>query len=273
MFDFNNSANAIQQNQSMLNSYFQNLQNQFTPGYKAESVQFNDIMGQTMGGAGGAKTQQNGIIFSQGQLFQTQCPTNLAVDGQGFFMVNDGFKTQYTRDGRFAFNNGTLTNTEGKKVMGYKLDAQGNVTSDPQPIELALDPSTKLYGGKYTGFHFDETGKMYGEQTLTDPTTGQSVTESVPLFQVSMASFANASGLKKTGTTTFAESENSGHAVVGVAGQGALGRVAAGSLELANVDFAQQAAAIGMAKQNYEANFAAFRAMDKLTQSAIGQVR
>ena len=65
MFDFNNSANAIQQNQTMLNSYFQNLQNQFTPGYKAESVQFNDIMGQTMGG-GGAKTQSNGIIFSQG---------------------------------------------------------------------------------------------------------------------------------------------------------------------------------------------------------------
>lgn len=273
MFDFNNSTNAIMQNQQMLNSHFQNLQNQFTPGYKAESVQFNDIMGQTMGGVGGAKSQTNGIIFSQGQIFQTQNPTNLAIDGQGFFMVNDGFQNHYTRDGRFAFDNGTLTSSDGKKVMGYKLDAQGNISSDPQPIELALDPNTKLYGGKYTGYHFDETGKMYGEETITDPTTGQSVTQSVPLFQVGVASFANASGLKKTGTTTFAETDNSGRAVVGVAGQGALGRVAPGSLELANVDFAQQAAAIGMAKQNYEANFAAFRAMDKLTQSAIGLVR
>ena len=115
MFDFNNSANAIQQNQTMLNSYFQNLQNQFTPGYKAETVQFNDIMGQTMGG-GGAKTQSSGIIFSQGQLFQTECATNLAIDGEGFFMVNDGNQTHYTLDGRFAFNNGMLTNSEGKNV-------------------------------------------------------------------------------------------------------------------------------------------------------------
>ncbi|MCR5662989.1 MAG: flagellar hook basal-body protein [bacterium] len=272
MFDFNSSANAIQNNQTMLNSYFQNLQNQFTPGYKAETVQFNDIMGQTMG-VGGAKSQQSGIIFSQGQLFQTENPTNLAIDGQGFFMVNDGNQTHYTRDGRFSFNNGMLTNTEGKNVMGYKLDAMGNVTSDPQPIELQMDPETHLYGGKYTGYHFDETGKLYGEQTITDPTTGQTVTESVPLYQVSVASFANASGLKKTGTTTFGKTENSGEAVVGVAGQGAMGRVAPGSLELANVDFAQQAAAIGMAKQNYEANFAAFKAMDKLTESAIGLVR
>lgn len=272
MFDFNSSANAIQNNQAMLNSHFQNLQNQFTPGYKAESVQFNDIMGQTMGG-GGAKTQQSGIIFSQGQLFQTENPTNLAIDGQGFFMVNDGNQTHYTRDGRFSFNNGMLTNTEGKNVMGYKLDPHGNVISDAQPIELQMDPTTKLYGGKYTGYHFDETGKLYGEQTITDPTTGQSVSESVPIAQVSVASFANASGLKKTGTTTFGKTEGSGDAVVGVAGQGAMGRIAPGSLELANVDFAQQAAAIGMAKQNYEANFAAFKAMDKLTESAIGLVR
>ena len=272
MFDFNSSANAIQNNQTMMNSYFQNIQNQFTPGYKAESVQFNDIMGQTMG-VGGAKSQSNGIIFTQGQLFQTETPTNLAIDGQGFFMVNDGNQTQYTRDGRFTFNNGILANVDGRAVMGYKLDEYGNICSDPQAIQLAIDPGTGLYGGRFTGYHFDETGKLYGEQTIADPTTGQTVKESVPLYQVSIATFANASGLRKTGTTSFGKTNASGDAVVGVAGQGAMGRIAPGSLELANVDFAQQSAAIGMAKQNYEANFAAFKAMDKLTESAIGIIR
>lgn len=271
MFDFNYQAAAIQQNQQMLNTYFQNLQNQFTPGYKAQAIQFNDIMSQAM--AGGAKKAQSGIIFSQGQIFQTQNPTNLAINGQGFFVVSDGFRTHYTRDGRFAFVNGVLTNPEGRKVMGFPLDSQGNISGEMKPIELSLDPQTKLYGGKYTGFHFDETGKLYGESTITDPTTGQTITTATPLYQTAVASFANPSGLRKTGTTSFGESEHSGSAVVGVAGQGALGQVVPGSLELANVDFAQQAAAIGMARQNYEANFAAFQAMDKLTKSAIGLIR
>ena len=69
------------------------------------------------------------------------------------------------------------------------------------------------------------------------------------------------------------QSKDSGDATLGVAGQGALGSIAPGSLELSNVDFMQEGAAIGMTKQNFEANMAAFKAMDKLTQSALGLVR
>lgn len=272
MFDQFGQANSMGQNQEMLKSYFENMKNQFTPGYKTETVQFNDIMSSTMHGHG-AKKKTTGILFTQGEIFKTQQPTNLAINGQGFFMVSDGFKTHYTRDGRFTFQDGQMKGSDGKALLGYPVDAQGNISGDAGPISLTMDPKTKLYGGKYTGFHFDETGKLYGEATITDPVTGQNVTSTTPLFQVSVASFANASSLKKTGNTTFEPSEDSGEPVVGVAGQGALGSVCPGSLELANVDFMQQGAAIGMAKQNFEANMAAFRAMDKLTQSALGLVR
>lgn len=271
MMDMYGQSNAMGQNQETLKSYFENMKNQFTPGYKAESVQFNDIMSST--GTHGAKTKKTGIIFTQGEIFKTQTSTNLAINGQGFFVLNDGNKTHYTRDGRFTFQDGNLKAADGKSVQGYPLDAQGNISGDSGAINLSMDPKTKLYGGKYTGFHFDETGKLYGEATSTDPVTGQSVTSSTPLYQVGVASFANASSLHKTGTTTFEESEDSGHAVVGVAGQGALGAVCPGSLELANVDFMQQGAAIGIAKQAFDANMAAFRAMDKLTQSALGLVK
>ena len=158
-------------------------------------------------------------------------------------------------------------------VQGFPVDSQGNISGEAGPINLSLDPNTNLYGGKYTNYSFDETGKLYGESTQTDPVTGQTSSSKTPIAQVAMASFANASSLKRTGTTSFEGSENSGKAVVGVAGQGALGSVHPGSLELSNVDFAQQGFAMVMTKQTYEANMAAFRAMDKLTQTALGLVR
>jgi len=272
MFDFNYSVSAIMQNQTMLNTYFNNMQNQFTPGYKAENVSFTDILGQQMAGKG-AKVKSSGIIFTQGQIFQTNVPTNLAVNGNGFFVVSDGLKNHYTRDGQFTWNQGYLCNPEGKKVLGYELDANGNMVGDAKPMQLPLDPQTGLYGGKYSNLRFDENGTLFGQMTETDPLTNQSTTKEVPVGQVAMASFANPSGLQKTGNTTFGETANSGKMVLGTAGQGTLGKLAPGSLEMSNVDFAQQAAAIGMAKQNYEANFAAFRAMDKMTESAIGLIR
>jgi flagellar hook protein FlgE len=271
MFDMDYQANAVQYVQERMNSNFANMQNQFTPGYKSEQVNFHDLMNGY--GGKGAMVQKKTIIFEQGQIVKTPNATDLAIEGNGFFVVNDGIKNHYTRDGRFTFKNGELVSPEGLKVMGYQLDNNGNITSEMQPINMNFDPQTKLYGGKYTGFHFDSTGKFYGERTTVDPLTGKAVSTSVPLYQAAVGSFANPSGLTKTGNTTFAESENSGSAVVGTAGQGALGRIHPNSLEMASVDFAQQAAAIGMAKQNYEANFAAYRAMDKLRQSAIGLVK
>ena len=106
-----------------------------------------------------------------------------------------------------------------------------------------------------------------------DPVTGEKTETQEPVSQVAMASFANPGSLDRSGTTSFVASENSGKPVEGVAGQGALGRVVPGSLELSNVDFAQQGFAMAMMKQTYEANLASFRAMDKLTQSALGLVR
>jgi flagellar hook protein FlgE len=270
MFDLTGASNAISQNSQSIGAYTENMRNQFTPGYKCESVQFSDVMNSTMRGAKKKNTQ---ILFTQGEIFKTQTPTNLAINGQGFFVINDGFKDNYTRDGRFSFQDGQLKSFDGKNVVGYPLDSQGNIAGDQGPINLSLDPNTNLYGGKYTSYSFDETGKLYGESTQTDPVTGQTSTSKTPIAQVAMASFANPSSLKRTSTTAFGESENSGKAVMGVAGQGALGGVAPGSLELSNVDFAQQGFGMAMMKQTYESNMAAFRAMDKLTQAALGLVR
>lgn len=273
MFDFNYQVSSIMQNQQMLNTYFNNMQNQFTPGYKAESISFADILGQQMAGRG-AKMRTQGIVFTQGQIYQDNNPTHMAINGQGFFAVSDGRQTHYTRDGQFQWGeDGSLQMADGKKVLGFELDNNGNIAGSAKPLKCQIDPSNGLFMGRYNSVTFDENGILYGEVTETNPVTNQSVTQKVPIAQVAMASFANAGGLQKSGNTTFVSTKNSGNVVMGVAGQGALGKVANGSLEMSNVDFAQQAAAIGMAKQNYEANFAAFRAMDKLTESALQLAR
>lgn len=271
MFDFHGAANSIQNTQTQLQSRFDNVANQFTPGYKAEVVEFNEIMSSKMGG--GAKTQETSISFEQGKIFKTQTKTNMAINGRGFFVVSDGTQKHYTRDGRFTWQDGALKDSFGKTVVGYPLDAQGNISGDEAQLSLSMDPNTKLYGGKYTGFQIDETGKVYGEAMMKDPVTGQEIKTTTPLYQVAVASFANASGLERSGTTSFQPSEKSGEVTMGVAGQGALGSVCPGSLELSNVDFMQEGAAIGMTKRNYEANMAAFKAMDTLTKSALGLVR
>lgn len=274
MFDYNNQTNAIMQNQQMMNTYFENLKNQFTPGYKAETVNFNDMMSASIEGSR-AKVRQNGILFTQGTIVPTQTPTDLAISGNGFFVVGNGNRPQLTRDGRFTFApDGSLKHSTGQAAMGYSVDEYGNaIAGQPQPVALSADPSSPQYMGRYTAFHFDETGKLYGELTTTDALTKQTVQTAVPLFQMAVASCANPSGLAKSGTTTFQATQSSGPAVYGTSGQGAMGIVRPQSLEMSNVDMAQQSAAIGQAKQNYEANFAAYKAMDNMTQSAIGLIK
>ena len=271
MFDQLGAANNISNNQTSLQSRFNNMKNQFTPGYKAEVVEFNDLMGTNSGG--GAKKKTATVSFEQGKIFKTQTATNMAINGRGFFVVSDGNQKHYTRDGRFTWQEGSLKDSFGKSVVGYPLDDQGNISGEEGNIELTMDPNTKLYGGKYTGFKMDETGKVFGESTMTDPTTGQQISTTTPLYQVAVASFTNAGSLGRSGTTSFQESEESGQATMGVAGQGALGSIATGSLELSNVDYLQEGAAIGMTKQNFQANMAAFKAMDSLTKSAMQLVR
>lgn len=274
MFDNNYQASNIMNNQQQLNTYFGNLQNQFTPGYKAEAVNFNDLMGGT-GSSGKAKTKQSSTIFTQGAISQTGRQFDLAVNGNGFFTLSDGVNSHYSRDGRFVLSpEGKLVQeSTGMAAKAYQLDENGNISGTLSDINLTMDPATQKYMGQYDSLSFDNSGKLYGEKTITDPITGQQTKETVPLYQMALSSFANASGLQRSGTTTFVESESSGKAVNGVAGQGALGQLVAGSVELSNVDYAQQASAIGMAKMNYNASFAAFRAMDKLTEQALQLVK
>ena len=265
MFDYNYQTNAIVNNQQKLNTHFSNLQNQFTPGYKAHTIQFTDVMGRTMGGKA-AKVRSGGIIFSQGAIARTNNPTDLAVNGNGLFTLYDGRRVQYSRDGRFRWQNGALTHPTGMQLMGFPLDSQGNIAGRMGPVQMSMDPNSAMFGGRYMNDRFDASGKLYGESTVIDPLTKQAVTTSTPLYQIALTTFANPSGLAITSNTTYEVSKSSGPAVVGVAGQGAIGQIAPQSLEMSNVDLGNEFTKMIVAQRAFQANSRIVSVYDEIMQ-------
>ncbi|WP_370680780.1 flagellar hook protein FlgE [Comamonas sp. GB3 AK4-5] len=106
-----------------------NIANGNTTGFKGSRAEFNEMVASAMGAASGnntgigvsvaAVTQQ----FSQGVITPTNNGLDMAIDGDGFFVVNTTSGTAYTRSGNFQLNkNGDLETVNGDKVMGYTVD-------------------------------------------------------------------------------------------------------------------------------------------------------
>jgi len=129
--------------QTKLDVIGNNIANVNTYGFKKGRVTFKDTMNQTIAGAsaatenrGGKNPTQVGLgatlatidtIHTQSSLQTTGRSLDLAIDGDGYFVLSQGNANFYTRAGNFYLdNNGTLVNGDGLKVQGYPVDANGN---------------------------------------------------------------------------------------------------------------------------------------------------
>ncbi len=110
-----------------------NIANLNTTGYKGGRASFADFMPQhvfgTAGGGqigGGAATSQVATLFGQGSLESSGNALDMAIVGKGFFVVNDGDQSYYTRAGNFGFDDeGYVTNANGLRVQGYSGNGDG----------------------------------------------------------------------------------------------------------------------------------------------------
>ncbi|ADL07865.1 flagellar hook protein FlgE [Thermosediminibacter oceani] len=130
-----------------------NIANVNTVGYKKSRVTFQDTLSQTMRGAssaqgnrGGTNPMQIGLgmtiaaidtIHTPTSLEATGNMTDLAIEGDGFFILSDGQGYYYTRAGNFGFDEqGNLVNTaNGFKVMGWQ-DSSSKTPQDIKPINI-----------------------------------------------------------------------------------------------------------------------------------------
>ncbi|MHB1400230.1 MAG: flagellar hook protein FlgE [Trichloromonadaceae bacterium] len=126
-----------------------NIANTNTIGFKASRTVFSDLLATTISGSGGTSQVGRGTqlstvdnLFSQGTFENTESGTDLAVEGEGFFIVKPslGDESFFTRAGAFRFNeDGVLVNPEGLKVQGKAFDNNGNLTvGDPSDIRVDI---------------------------------------------------------------------------------------------------------------------------------------
>ncbi len=129
-----------------------NIANVNTVGFKAERAVFEDLLARSLttfkNGSpvnqeigGGVFVSATVKDFSQGTFMNTNNPLDLALDGEGFFMVRDEEgMTYYTRNGQFRLDaNGDLINMLGMKVQGWMLDEDGNMAGAVGNINVPMD--------------------------------------------------------------------------------------------------------------------------------------
>lgn len=121
-----------------------NISNANTAGYKQSQAQFTDIFANSLNGAGssntlvgsGSRVSTVAHIFSQGNISPTSNPLDIAINGQGFFRMDDGGVISYSRNGQFRLDgNGFVTDANGINLTGYTADGNGNIAAS-QPTKL-----------------------------------------------------------------------------------------------------------------------------------------
>ncbi len=155
------AVSGLKAHQQRMDVIGNNIANVNTPGFKKSRVTFQDMLNQTIrgasrpvdGGRGGTNPMQVGLGVSTGSIDtimtgsspqDTGKNTDLAIDGDGFFVVSDGSRNYYTRAGAFDFDrDGYLVNANGMHVMGWRAE-NGIIkdTSSSSMAEIKIDLNT-----------------------------------------------------------------------------------------------------------------------------------
>ena len=141
------ALSGLRNHQAMLDVVGNDIANVSTIGFKGSSTVFSDVLTQTLKGAAapggqiaGTNPAQIGLgsrlagtvqSFAQGAIQRTSRPTDFAIQGDGFFVVNNGAENLYTRAGAFNLDaTGNLTTPDGAVVQGWRADASGVVDTN-----------------------------------------------------------------------------------------------------------------------------------------------
>src|ERR1700693_5500446 len=184
MPNFSIPLSGLTSEATALSAIANNLANQNTTGYKDTSVLFSNLFYQNLGttGAGdpiqiGSGTQVSSMPsnFTQGSVTATGVPTDVAIQGNGFFVVQNGGATSYTRAGAFSVDrNNFLVTSEGQQVLGYPavngvVNPGGGVgplqlgagTISPPTVTSAVSITTNLNSGAAVGDTYSTPVSIY----------------------------------------------------------------------------------------------------------------
>jgi len=156
------AISGMRNHMSFMDVVGNNIANVNTIAYKSNRVTFQDMLGQQLRGAsspqngrGGTNPAQIGLgmvlggidtIMTQGSLQSTGKLTDFAVQGDGFFVVSDGQRNFFTRDGAFdiGVDGGLVNPVTGLRVMGWTASAAGIVDTQSPMAALEIPFGTRI---------------------------------------------------------------------------------------------------------------------------------
>ena len=266
------ATSGLDQFQQEINVIANNIANVDTVGFKSANINFEDTMSMTLGSnAAGSMQVGTGVTtasianqFTQGTISSNGVPTDLAVDGNGFFLVKDPTSGNLyaTRDGDFKVDsNGYLVTSTGERVQGY-TDSTDATVGDIQITNAGApngDTST------FESCTFDSSGNV--NILLADGTQYKG-------GQVLLQNFSDPGQLMNAGNNLFTGLSLAGPLPAPVApGSNGLGTLATSSLEMSNVDLSDQLSSLIVAQRAYEANAKVVTTSDEILQDVTNLKR
>jgi len=252
LLSLNSGATGMEAQQLNLNTISNNLANVNTTGFKRSTIEFQDLIYQkprvvgAEAGAGelvptgvemgnGTKVEATTKDFSEGQLNQTGQNYDLAIQGDGFFAVQqpDG-STAYTRDGSLKVGaDGKVTTSDGLPVLC-------NFQAIPTGATSVSIAST-------------------GDVTVVLPTGNQT-------FRIQLTRFNNPSGLTSLGGNLYGATPASGTPTQANPGENGAGTLSQGYLEGSNVNVVNEMVNMIAAQRAYEINSKSIQTSDEMLQ-------
>lgn len=124
-----------------------NIANASTVGFKGSTTQFADVYAGALNSAGGStagigvKVAAIAQQFTQGNIESTNNPLDIAINGAGFFRIEQAGVVQYSRNGQFSLDKqGFIVNAQGAKLTGYGVGPNGDLAAGA-PVPLQIDTS------------------------------------------------------------------------------------------------------------------------------------
>ncbi len=255
------AATGMNAQQTNLEVIANNIANINTTGFKRARAEFSDLLYQVERLQGvpnqanqaivpegahiglGVKTAAIRNLHVQGSLTSTGNKYDLALVGTGMFQIEgaDG-QTLYTRSGAFNTNaTGQLVTIDGNPVVP-------GVTVPVDAVEVIVNKTGQVFA------------RLEGQTNLQE------------LGQLTLATFANEAGLSPMGDNLFRETEASGAAVIGVAGDPGFATIEQGYLENSNVDPVKEITDMISAQRAYEMNSKVIKAADEMA-ATVSQSR
>jgi len=265
-------------NQTEMDVIGNNIANANTDGFKGSNANFTESFEQVTNAATvnnpvgmsvglGVNVESTTTNFSQGVFQTTNVPTDMGINGNGFFTVQTvGGTTLLTRDGDFVEDsNGFLRTPDGAYLMGVMgTTAPTSPTAGTPPDQIQI-PATLTEGTGTTAtttpvvsFAVDSTGAITA--------TGQDGTTQTVGF-ITLQTFSNNNGLVDVGNNYYQYGAAAGTDQYTQASQAGAGTIQTGVLEASNVDLSTEFANMIIAQRGFEAAARVITVSDDMLQT------